>query len=70
MNKDLLATILTIVGVLGLGICWHIDNQRDRHSFMIECQNDGMKHYQCVSLWNGAGIATLHSRYTVPLDVN
>jgi uncharacterized protein YgiB involved in biofilm formation len=70
MNKDLLATILTIVAVVGLAACWHIDSQRDRHAFMNECQMDGMKHYQCVSLWNGGGLAALHSRYDIPLDAN
>jgi hypothetical protein len=41
-----------------------------RRAFMAECQMDGMKHYQCVSLWNGGGIPVFRSRDMIPLDVN
>tara|TARA_R110000868_G_scaffold297852_1_gene558133 strand:+ start:49 stop:258 length:210 start_codon:yes stop_codon:yes gene_type:complete len=68
--KDKFSTILNIVAVVALAVCWYVDTQRDRRAFMNECQMDGMKHYQCVSLWNGGGIAALHSRFDIPLDVN
>ena len=45
-------------------------NIDDRKAFMNECQMDGMKHYQCVSLWNGGGIPVFRSRDMLPLDVN
>jgi hypothetical protein len=55
-------------------LCWWSppfgDSDRDRRSFMIECQDDGMKHYQCVSLWNGAGLAVFRRRDMAPLEMN
>jgi hypothetical protein len=46
------------------------DAEDTRRRFMIECQDDMMRHYQCVSLWNGAGLAVFRGRDTLPLDVN
>ena len=46
------------------------DAEDTRLRFMIECQDDGMRHYQCVSLWNGAGLAVFRGRDMLPLDVN
>jgi len=51
-------------------VCWYLTAQQDRRDFMIECQTDGMKHYYCVSLWNGGGIPVFRSRDMIPLDVN
>jgi hypothetical protein len=44
--------------------------EKQRKEFMIECQTDGLKHYQCVSLWNGGGLAVFHGRDMLPLDMN
>ncbi len=49
---------------------WVSRLQQDRQDFMNECQMDGMKHYYCVSLWNGGGIPVFRSRDMLPLDVN
>lgn len=46
------------------------DLESTRRLFMIECQDDGMRHYQCVSLWNGAGLPVFRGRDMLPLDVN
>ena len=60
--------------LLLLLLCWWSppfgDGDKDRKAFMNECQMDGMKHYQCVSLWNGGGIPVFRSRDMLPLDVN
>jgi len=70
MNKDKWATLLSIAALIIIAVCWYVDTSRDRHAFMNECQMDGMKHYQCVSLWNGGGLPVFRSRDMPPLDVN
>ena len=70
MTKDKLATLLNILTLVIIAVCWYVDTSRDRHAFMIECQNDNMKHYQCISLWNGGGLPVFRTRDMLPLDVN
>lgn len=61
---------LLAVLVLAVGCVVNSANEEDRKAFMNECQMDGMKHYYCVSLWNGGGIPVFRSRDLIPLDVN
>lgn len=68
MNKDRLATYLNILTIIILAVCWYVDTSRDRQVFMTECQTDGLKHYQCVSLWNGAGLPVFRSREVPPTN--
>ena len=70
MTKDRLATLLNILTLIIIAVCVYVEMSRDRQAFMIECQNDNLKHYQCVSLWNGAGLPVFRSRDMLPLDVN
>jgi hypothetical protein len=70
MTKDRLATLLNILTLIIIAVCVYVEVSRDRQAFMNECQMDGMKHYYCVSLWNGGGIPVFRSRDMVPLDVN
>lgn len=70
MIKDKLTTLLNIATLIMIAGWVYAETRSDRQAFMIECQNDGMKHYYCVSLWNGGGIPVFHSRDMVPLDVN
>ena len=73
MNMDKVSKWMAAAAVMILFmLCWWSPpfGNNDRKSFMIECQDDGMKHYQCVSLWNGGGLAIFRSRDMLPLDVN
>ena len=60
--------------VLALGVVLPAVSD-DRKAFMHECQDNGMRHYQCVAIWrSGASlliIPTPGSNYhNLPLDVN
>lgn len=70
MDKVMTALLVLMLILL----CWWsppFGDQRDqRKLFMIECQDDGLKHYQCVSLWNGGGLAVFRGRDMLPLDMN
>jgi len=75
MNMDKVSKWMAIPGVLILLLlCWWSppfgNSMEARKAFMIECQSDGLKHYQCVSLWNGAGLPVFRSRDMLPLDLN
>ena len=70
MTKDKLATLFNILTLIIIAVCVYTEVSRDRQAFMNECQMDGMKHYQCVSLWNGGGLPVFRSRDMLPLDVN
>jgi hypothetical protein len=75
MNMDKVSKWMAAAGVLVLLLlCWWSPpfgyGDKDRNAFMNECQMDGLKHYQCVSLWNGGGIPVFRSRDMLPLDVN
>lgn len=56
--------------VLILGFVEIPENPNGRRAFLKECQNDGLKHYQCVSLWNGGGLAVFRSRDMAPVEMN
>jgi hypothetical protein len=58
------------VVVLILGFVVIPENPNGRKAFMIECQSDGLKHYQCVSLWNGGGLAVFRGRDMPPVGMN
>ena len=60
------AVLVLIVGFYPRGEA----NEDGRRAFMKECQDDNLKHYQCVSLWNGAGLAVFRGRDMLPLDAN
>lgn len=68
MNISKLALALSIIGLLMLAAGAIGTTENKRRAFMIECQNDGFKHYQCVSLWNGAGLPVFRSRDMLPLN--
>lgn len=66
MNGWVLVLIWVLAGAATLFVVFGCNDQRQQ--FMIECQNDGLKHYQCVSLWNGAGLPVFRSRDMLPLN--
>ena len=71
MDMDKVSKWMAVAGLLVLLLlCWWSPpfGDNSRKSFMIECQDDGMKHYQCVSLWNGAGLAVFRRREMAPLE--
>lgn len=70
MIKDRLGTLLNILTLIMIAGWMYVEVSRDRRAFMNECQMDGMKHYYCVSLWNGGSIPVFRSRDMLPLDVN
>lgn len=75
MSNETLGKWCAVAAVLLLLLlCWWSPpfgyGDKDRKAFMKECQDDNLKHYQCVSLWNGAGLAVFHGRGMLPLDVN
>ena len=70
MNWEKRLYVVGAFASVAMVLCWYLSAQQDRQDFMIECQMDGMKHYYCVSLWNGGGIPVFRSRDMIPLDVN
>lgn len=65
MDMDRVSKWMAGAAVLTLFLlCWWSPpfGDEQRRLFMIECQSDGLKHYQCVSLWNGAGLPVFRSR--------
>ena len=70
MNWEKRLYVVGAFASVAMVLCWYLSAQQDRRDFMIECQMDGMKHYYCVSLWNGGGIPVFRSRDMIPLDVN
>lgn len=72
MDMDKVSKWCAIAALLVLVVGFFVlpDNPNCRKEFMRECQMDGLKHYQCVSLWNGAGLPVFRSRDMLPLDVN
>ena len=54
---------LTIIGVGGIGLQ---SEDGDRKAFMHECQDYGMPHYQCVSMWR-KGAALLIIPAPIPI---
>jgi hypothetical protein len=72
MDMDKVSKWCAVAALLVLVVGFFVlsNNPDGRKEFMKECQDDGLKHYQCVSLWNGGGIPIFRSRYDIPLDVN
>ena len=71
MSNETLGKLCGVAAVLVLilGFCVVPDSQNGRKAFMIECQSDGLKHYQCVSLWNGGGLAVFRGRDMPPVGM-
>jgi hypothetical protein len=68
MNRERMGLWL-VVAVLVITAIIIADAQEDRRrAFMKECQMDNLKHYQCVSLWNGGGIPIFRGRDIIPLN--
>lgn len=44
--------LMTIIGAIALYLS-HV-REGEKHRFMIECQNDAFKRYQCEALWRGS----------------
>ena len=72
MNMDKMSKWCAVAAltVLVVGFLVIPDNADGRKAFMIECQSDGLKHYQCVSLWNGGGLAVFRGRDMPPVGMN
>jgi len=72
MDMDKISKWCAVAALLVLVVGFFVlpDNPNGRRQFMIECQDDGLKHYQCMSLWNGGGLAVFRGRDMLPLDVN
>jgi hypothetical protein len=62
------ALLVLIVGFVPIPSIGPSKSLSERQAFMKECQDDGLKHYQCVSLWNGAGLPVFRSRDMLPLN--
>ena len=67
-SRHVTSALLGLAAFLAIAALAVSETQK-RQAFMIECQDDNMKHYQCVSLWNGGGLAIFRNR-NIPLDVN
>ena len=66
MNMDRVSVWMAIAGITIIGIvCMTQTNQDDRKEFMRECQDSGVRHFQCSAMWRG-GAAML----ILPVDVN
>lgn len=70
MDMDKVSKWCAVAAVLVLIVGYFVipDNPNGRKEFMKECQMDNLKHYQCVSLWNGGGIPIFRSRDIIPLN--
>ena len=56
MNMDKVSKWMALLAILVLvvGCVINSANEDDRRAFLIECQNDAFKHYQCEALWRGS----------------
>lgn len=54
-------TALFVTGILSMAMI----KDDERKQFMRECQDSGMRHYQCIAMWRG-GLSML----VLPVDVN
>ena len=72
MSNETLGKLCGVAAVLVLILGFFVipESQSSRKAFMIECQSDGLKHYQCVSLWNGGGLAVFRGRDMPPMGMN
>lgn len=76
MNMDRVSKWLAIAGlvVVALAFVLHPSDSEDRRTFMRECQDNGMRHFQCVAIWRGGAsmliIPTPAYNYMLPVDPN
>ena len=66
---------MAIVGLVVVALAWILNpTGDDRKSFMHECQDNGMRHYQCVAIWrSGAAMLIMPTpayNYMLPVDPN
>jgi len=71
-SRDWENIVYSIIGMAAAGTVFTLclsDYLNNRQSFMRECQDDNIKHYQCTALWrNGGGVAIW--RNPLPMDAN
>ena len=67
MNMDRVSKWMAIAGlvVVLLAMILNPTGGEERKQFMRECQDGGLRHYQCIAMWRG-GAAML----IMPVDVN
>ena len=67
MDMDRVSKGMAIVGVVIIALAWILNptGGEERKQFMRECQDSGMRHYQCIAMWRG-GLSML----VLPVDVN
>lgn len=78
MSNETLGKLAMLGAVLLLGLlCWWsppFGDGDDRRTFMRECQDNGMRHFQCVAIWRGGAsmliIPTPAYNYMLPVDPN
>lgn len=76
MNMDRVSKWLAIAGlvVVALAFVLNPSDGEDRRTFMRECQDNGMRHFQCVAIWRGGAsmliIPTPAYNYMLPVDPN
>ena len=76
MNMDRVSKWLAIAGlvVVALAFVLNPSDGEDRRTFMRECQDNGMRHFQCVAIWRGGAsmliIPTPAYNYMMPVDPN
>jgi putative copper export protein len=65
-NKTFAAMVLGLTALFVAGIMsMALIKDDERKEFMRECQDSGMRHYQCIAMWRG-GLSML----VLPVDVN
>jgi len=54
MNMDRVSKGMAVVGVVIVALTWLlVPKDEGKKDFMHECQDNGMRHYQCVAIWRG-----------------
>jgi hypothetical protein len=58
MNMDTVSKWMAAAALLMLALlCWRSppfgNGRNERKEFMDECQDDGLKRYQCEAMWRG-----------------
>lgn len=74
INRVQLAAI-ALVAVFTAGIFFMAgQGSEDRNRFMRECQDNGLRHFQCIAIWRGGAsmmiIPTPAYNYMLPVDPN
>ena len=75
MNMDRVSKWMAIAGLVVVALAWVLNpTTEDRDRFMRECQDNGLRHFQCIAIWRGGAsmmiIPTPAYNYMLPVDPN